>query len=106
MQLASEPPTDASVSRNREGEKNLSFLSNKYDKLIRFKNNSLKELERLDKKIEAVSKKVNNISEAIDHMESYSYQYNVKLVGFPELLEHEAAIETTNLCLEIFQAVD
>ena len=38
-------------------------------------------------------------------MESYSYQYNIKLVGFPELHEHESAIETTNLCLEIFKAI-
>ena len=105
IQLASEPPTDATVSLNREDKKSLSFLSDKYDELILFKSNALKELERLGKKIEDVSEKVNNISEAIDNMESYSYQYNIKLVGFPELHEHESAIETTNLCLEIFKAI-
>ena len=52
-----------------------------------------------------VKKYVNNISEAIESMESYDYQYNIKLVGFSELHEHESAIETTNLCLEIFKAI-
>ena len=105
FQLGSEPPTAANVALNREGEKSLSFLSDKYDELILFKNNTLKELERLGKKIEAVSERLNNICEAIDSMESYSYQYNIKLVGFPEAHEHESAIETANLCLEIFKAI-
>ena len=42
IQLASEPPTDATVSLNREDEKSLSFLSDKYDELILFKSNALK----------------------------------------------------------------
>ena len=37
-------------------------------------------------------------------MENYSYQYNIKLVGFPELYEHESANDTAKLCLEIFKA--
>ena len=63
------------------------------------------ELERLGKKIEAVNEKVKNISEAIESMENYSYQYNIKLVGFPELYEHESANDTAKLCLEIFKAI-
>ncbi|CAH3116535.1 unnamed protein product [Porites lobata] len=63
------------------------------------------ELERLGKKIEAVNEKVKNISEAIESMENYSYQYNIKLVGFPELYEHESANDTSKLCLEIFKAI-
>ena len=38
-------------------------------------------------------------------MENYSYQYNIKLVGFPELYEHESANDTAKLCLEIFKAI-
>ena len=38
-------------------------------------------------------------------MENYSYQYNKKLVGFPELYEHESANDTAKLCLEIFKAI-
>ena len=50
-------------------------------------------------------KKSKNISEAIESMENYSYQYNIKLVGLPELYEHESANDTAKLCLEIFKAI-
>ena len=41
------------------------------------------ELERLGKKIEAVNEKVQNINKAIESIANYSYQCNIKLVGFP-----------------------
>ena len=102
IQLAGEPPTTANATPSREGEKSLSFLSDKHDELILFKTNAMAELERLGKKIEAVNEKVKNISEAIESMENYSYQYNIKLVGFSELYEHESANDTAKLCLETF----
>ena len=105
IQLAGEPPTTANATPSREGEKSLSFLSDKHDELILFKTNAMAELERLGKKIEAVNEKVKNISEAIESMENYSYQYNIKLVGFPELYEHESANDTAKLFLEIFKAI-
>ena len=80
IQLAGEPPTTANATPSREGEKSLSFLSDKHDELILFKTNAMAELERLGKKIEAVNEKVKNISEAIESMENYSYQYNIELV--------------------------
>ena len=105
IQFAGEPPTNANATPSREGEKSLNFLSDKHDELILFKTNAMAELERLGKKIEAVNEKVKNISEAIESMENYSYQYNIKLVGFPELYEHESANDTAKLCLEIFKAI-
>ena len=54
IQLAGEPPTNANATPSHEGEKSLSFLSDKHDELILFKTNAMAELERLGKKIEAV----------------------------------------------------
>ena len=105
IQLAGEPPTNANATPSREGEKSLNFLSDKHDELILFKTNAMAEPERLGKKIEAVNEKVKSISEAIESMENYSYQYNIKVVGFPELYEHESANDTANLCLEILKAI-
>ena len=73
IQLAGKPPTTANATPSREGEKSLSFLSDKHDELILFKTNAMAELERLGKKIEAVNEKVKNISEAIESMGNYSY---------------------------------
>ena len=65
------------------------------------------ELERLGKKVEAVNEKVKNINKALESMENYNYQYNIKL-GIPRTLGtwisewHRETI--TELCLEIFKA--
>ena len=34
-----------------------------------------------------------------------SFEYNVKIIGFPEQDEHESAETTTQLCLKLFQAI-
>ena len=105
IQLAGEPPTDAKATPSHGGEKSSSLLSDKHDELILFKTNVMVELELLGKKIEAVNEKVKNISEPIESIENYSYQYIIKLVGFPELYKHESANDTGKICLEIFKAI-
>ena len=54
IQLAGEPPTTANATPSREGEKSLSFLSDKHDELILFKTNAMAELERLGKKLSLI----------------------------------------------------
>ena len=35
----------------------------------------------------------------------YSYQYNLKIVGVPLVIENESAEDTANLCLKLFSAL-
>ena len=42
---------------------------------------------------------------AIDDLLKYSFQYNVKIIGFPEQDEHESAETTTQLCFKLFHAI-
>lgn len=42
---------------------------------------------------------------AIEESLRYSYQYNVKLVGIPEKNQNESAIETTNICCNLFNKI-
>ena len=44
------------------------------------------ELKRLSARLAQVSAKVDEVGKAIDTIEEYSYQYNVKIVGVPESL--------------------
>ena len=46
----------------------------------------------------SISKKVNDLAQAIDNLEAYSYRYNLKLVGIPELPD-ETATATANVCV-------
>ena len=45
------------------------------------------------------------MAKAIESMESYSYQYNVQIVGVPELRGQESAVDTSNLCIKLFSEV-
>ena len=51
-----------------------------------------------------IAKKTNDLTVKIDDLEAYSYRYNLKLVGVPEL-EDESAYDTANLCVEIFNKI-
>ena len=44
------------------------------------------------------------IGKSIELIQRYSYQYNVKIVGLPEIKASESASDTTTLCLSLFQA--
>ena len=45
------------------------------------------------------------IDKAINDILSYSYSYNLKIVGIPQIKENESAYETSNLCLKMFSAL-
>ena len=60
------------------------------------------ELKRLSARLAQVSAKVDEVGKAIDTIEAYSYQYNVKIVGVPELNGQETAMDTSKLCVNLF----
>ena len=61
------------------------------------------ELQRLSAKLKELKAKVNTIGNAIDEIQEYSFQYNVKIVGVPERLQDESAASISKLCLNIFK---
>lgn len=60
------------------------------------------ELKRLSARLAQVSAKVDEVGKAIDAIEEYSYQYNIKIVGVPELNTQETAEDTSKLCAKLF----
>ena len=51
-----------------------------------------------------MEKKFDRIDKAIDDICYYSYQYNLKIVGVPQINENESAEDTANLCLKLFSS--
>ena len=47
---------------------------------------------------------MDEIVNAIDEIQRYSYQYNVKIVGLPENDSQESASATTSLCISLLKA--
>ena len=86
-----------------ETSKSLDFLSNGYDELSSFRCEAKNEFAQLNKKLDNLTTIVDEIGEAIDNIERYSYQYNVNIIGIPELKSKESAQETSNFCVKLFK---
>ena len=48
-----------------------------------------------------IASQVEAVTEALDEATSYSYQYNLKIVGVPQTNDKETS-EETSLCLKVF----
>ena len=46
---------------------------------------------------------VEPVGNAIDEAKKYSYQFNVKIIGLPEMSSKETATETSSFCVKLFQ---
>lgn len=88
-----------------EQAKGLQYLSDEYDDLKLFKGTAQKELKCLNTKLTELTLKVDKISEQIDSIEQYSYNYNLKIVGVPQILEHETSEDTASLCIKLFSSI-
>ena len=85
-----------------ETETSLQYLSDKHDEFEIFQARAKQELTRLSNRLAELSIKVNEIGKAIDDMDDYSYQYNIKIVGLPQSKSQESAIDTSILCVKLF----
>ena len=59
------------------------FLSDGYDDLLKSKEEIARELLKLESRLEHIKSNLNNIAKAIDDIMTYSYQYNIKIIGVP-----------------------
>ena len=87
----------------KEKSHSLEFLSKEYDDFLLFKTIAHKELQRLSSQLSEVKTRVDAIANAIDEFQEYSFQYNVKIVGVPEMCSDEAASTTSKLCVKLFK---
>ena len=65
----------------------------------RFPANAVKELKCLSDRLSKISTEVESIGKAVDDLQEHSYQFNLKIVGIPELHDNESALESSKLCL-------
>ena len=91
------PVNAAPRSVTEPNENDVQFLSDSYYIL-------LVRLAKLEDRTNEIERSVLRISKAIDEIQLYSYQYNLKLIGVPQL-EGEKAKDTVKLCLDIFSAI-
>ena len=87
---------------NAESERSLQLLSDEYDDLTAANFDVLVQLKQITRRLHDLSIQVERVSNAIDEVEDYSYQYNVKIIGLPKSAS-ESALETSTLCAKLFR---
>ena len=90
------------VPTAEEGIHSLQFLSKPYDNLHSFRESTKDDLKCLSARLALVESKVDVNSNAIDEIEDYSYQFNVKFNGVPETSTNESSRSTSSLCINLF----
>ena len=65
----------------------------------------MKELQSIKAKLNGLHHKCNVLRLAIDEIQAYSYQYNIKIFGFPTFAERENSESTAKLCIQLFHSM-
>ena len=76
--------TDTSAS-NVETARSLQYLSDEYDDLSASNSGVLVQLKQISHCLNVLSAQVERVGNAINAAEEYSYQFNIKIIGLPEL---------------------
>ena len=80
-----------------EVEKSLDFLGKEYDDLGNSDADTKRELCRIGAKLDEIGVRLEEMAGILDEMREYSYSFNVKLLGVPQLGADENAVQTSNL---------
>ena len=63
------------------------------------------ELSRIGSELTKLYDKFEELDKALEELQEYSYAFNAKILGVPELSSTESAENTSNLCLRLFNAM-
>ena len=86
---------------NEEALSALQLYGKFYDDL---RSEADKSLQQLWSHLKALTSQMDEVGNAIDEIQRCSYQYNVKIVGLPEIDSRESASATTSLCIRLLKA--
>lgn len=88
-----------------EAERSRNFLGEENDDLNASCRVTKQVISPLSTPLSQLSQKVELLAKQIDGSREYSYSFNVKFLGIPELKPRELAMEATELCVHIFNAI-
>ena len=60
------------------------------------------ELHGIRKRLDDIEENLGKLEIAVNEIQDYSYAFNIKILGVPELKANEDASETSNLCVNLF----
>ena len=60
------------------------------------------ELRAIRKRLDDIEEGLGKLEGAVEEFQEYSYSFNIKILGVPELSDREMAEDTSNLCVNLF----
>lgn len=60
------------------------------------------ELRAIRKRLDDIEEGLGELEGAVEEFQEYSYSFNIKILGVPELSDREKAEDTSNLCVNLF----
>ena len=70
---------------NVDTARSLQYLSDEYDDLLASNSSVSVRLKQISHRLNVLSAPMERVANAINDAEEYSYQFNVKIIGLPEL---------------------
>lgn len=64
----------------------------------------MEQLQSIKAKFNGLDHRCSELRLAIDEMQAYSYQYNMKIFGLPTFAERENSESTAKLCMQLFHS--
>ena len=90
---------------SNDHNKAVEFIGKQYDDLDAFRKQATQDIKKIASRLDKVSRNCDEIYEAIEAIETYSYQYNIKIVGLPPVNDKESSDVTAALCVKLFSAL-
>ena len=63
------------------------------------------DLHRIKNKLDNIAEALGELEDIVEELQEYSYAFNVKILGVPELNQQESAEETSRLCINLFHKI-
>ncbi|KAK2558973.1 hypothetical protein P5673_018601 [Acropora cervicornis] len=98
----SRPSPPSSPVDQAEVSKSIEFLGLECDDLNNFSGKISEEISALKGNLEVIAEKVDELAQAIEEFQAYSCGFNVKILGVTDCVSNESALQTSNLCVAIF----
>ena len=81
------------------------FMSSQYDSFIRFKVEAKRQIQKLISRVDEISVLCDNIKKSVEASETYSYQFNIKIVGVPTVAGRETSQQTYQTRPTVFHRI-
>ena len=89
----------------RSVEKSIQHFSDEYDDIRTFKDSLVNEISKMQTQLRTIEENVVKIEEAIEDINRYSYQYNVKILGVSKTNPKETPKQTVDICVKLFNGI-